>query len=250
MFIFVYGVVQSFIVYEEGGKYLVFVGGCWFCGLDLLWKCKVILVIFFVFVIIRDKVEVVEFLLIENEQCEDMYFVDRVWVFVSLCDEGGLGVEDIVVCFIYSVGYVVQLFWFGSFVLEIFDVFVVDQIGMDVVKVLIICDDYVVQIVIYEWCGNNVNVIWCVFIVEKIGMDFVVFWFVGEEVYEVVGGIIMVDLFGKYGYVDYLEFFDELVWGKLDVIKVELKVEGWYLVEVVDEVLYDIYSCFFICLMI
>lgn len=240
--ILAHGVVQSLTVYEEGGKYLVFAGGRRFRGLDLLRKRKAIPATFPVPVTIRDKAEAVELSLIENEQREDMHPADRVRAFVSLRDEGGLGAEDIAARFTYSAGYVAQLLRLGSLAPEILDAFAADQIGMDAAKALTICDDHAAQIATYERCGNNANAIRRALTAEKIGTDSAAFRFVGEEVYEAAGGTITADLFGKHGYADHPEILDELVWGKLDAIKAELKAEGWHMVEVADEAPYDIYS--------
>lgn len=237
-----HGVIQNLAVYQEAGKYWVFIGGRRLRGLDLLRKRKTISASCPVNVTIRDKADAIELSVVENVQREDMHPADTARGYVLLRDECGLGAVDIAARMGHSVGHVEKLLRLGSLAPELLDAFGAGKMGMAAAQALTISDDHAAQIAAFERWGNNANSIRRALTVEKVDTSSGAFLFVGMDAYEAAGGTVTTDLFEQESYADCPDILDELIWSKLDAIRARFEAEGWHTVEVVEDAPTNIYS--------
>lgn len=242
-----HGIIQNLSVYQEDGKYWVFIGGRRLRGMNLLKKRKLLTASFPVPVAIRSKAEAIELSVAENEQRENMHPADTARGYLLLRDECGLGAEDIAARMGRSDGYVEKLLRLGSLAPELLDAFGAGKMGMAAAQALTIADDHAAQITAFERWGNNAHSIRRALTVEKVDTSSGAFLFVGMEAYEAAGGKITTDLFEQQCYADNPDILDGLIWSKLDAIRERFEAEGWHTVEVVEDSPHNIYSRPSIC---
>lgn len=237
-----HGIIQNLSVYEENGKYWVFIGGRRLRGMNLLKKRKALSASFPVPVAIRSKAEAIELSVAENEQRENMHPADTARGYLLLRDECGLGAEDIAARMGHSIAHVDKLLRLGSLAPELLDAFGAGKMGMAAAQALTIADDHAAQVAAFERWGNNANSIRRALTVEKVDTSSGAFVFVGMEAYEAAGGTITTDLFEQQSYADCADILDELLWAKLDAIRERFEAEGWHMVEVVEDAPHNVYG--------
>lgn len=237
-----HGIIQNLSVYEENGKYWVFIGGRRLRGMNLLKKRKMLSASFLVPVAIRSKAEAIELSVAENEQRENMHPADTARGYLLMRDECGLGAEDIAARMGHSVAHVDKLLRLGSLAPELLDAFGAGKMGMAAAQALTIADDHAAQVAAFGRWGNSAHSIRRALTVEKVDTSSGAFLFVGMEAYEAAGGTITTDLFEQQNYADHPNILDELIWAKLDAIRERFEAEGWHTVEVVEDQPHNIYS--------
>lgn len=221
-----FGFIYNFVGFmDEDGRVGVVVGGCWFCVIQMIVECFKIY--FFIMVLVKlvvDVVEVEDWVSVENVVCEDMIFVDEICVFgcMKLC---GVIVLEIVFVFVVIEVCVYQWLVFVGLFELVLDVLVVGEISFGIVKVFIFFDDDVFILSFLDQVKGQVvfeSVIKNVLYFEVIKVIDCCVKFVGIEVYEVEGGMVICDFFFDEVFFVFFVFLDWLFIEKLEVVCVDL----------------------------
>lgn len=176
-------------------------------------------------------------------QCVVLYLFDQFCVFQVLCEKGQ-GEEVIVVVFFVMFQIVKQCFKFVFVVFVLFEVYVEDGMMLEQLMVFIVNLDYLCQEQVWDVVKNFWNkefyVICCMLMEILVWVLDCCMVFVGVDVYEVVGGVVLCDFFqgDDGGWFENFVLFD---WFVVEKFQVEIEVfffEGWKWIEVGIDLFY------------
>lgn len=223
-----HGVIQNLVVYKEGRSHFVSAGGRRFRGLKLLQKQKKIDGDYDVPVDVRPKKEAIEISLAENAQREDMHPADTLAAYRALI-ENDMGVNDIVVRYGKSEGYVRRILKLAGLHEDILAAFATDQIGMDAAQAYCLTDDTEKQKEIFDVAGGTAHQVRRMLTEEKLTTKDRLFSVVSVKKYKEAGGTITADLFDSdgNGYANEPEIFYPLVEAEFERLQEEYEGQGW-----------------------
>lgn len=227
--IMAHGQLQNLVVYAEGNRFAVAVGGRRYRAFKQLAKAKAIPSCHPVSVDVRDKTEAVELSLAENVSREDMHVADAVIAYGDLRAED-MSPEDIAARFGVALSYVKKVLRLSALHPQALGSLARDRIGMEAAQALTLTDDHDRQLEALKRFGNSAYQIRRMLTEQKIGTSSALFLFVGHDAYLAAGGTITADLFAEDGdgYADDPLTVETLATAKMAEVEAGYRAEGWH----------------------